>query len=229
MSRVAAQAGRRGLRRGRAGASGKVRVVKIGGSLERSPRLPALLRLLVDAGGANLVIVPGGGRFADRVRAQQEELNLDEGTAHRLAIAAMDQFAAVLCDLQPGLRPVACLEELRAAPAVSRRSTVPVWLPGARTAERPDIPVGWHVTSDSLALWLAARIKAEALILVKSTANDTSHAPELAAAGYLDGWFPEMMRRAAGVTAACACLDRLPALERMLRTGRFPAAARLRP
>ncbi len=209
--------------------SNRVRVVKVGGSLERSPHLRALLRLLVDAGGANLVIVPGGGRFADQVRAQQEESNLDEATAHRLAIAAMGRYAAVLCDLQPGLRPVACLEELCAVPALNGCSPVPVWLPGPQTAEQPDIPVGWHVTSDSLALWLAARIKAEALILVKSAANSAADARQLAAAGYLDGWFPEMMRRAAGVTTACAGIDQLPLLEEMLRTGSLPAAVRLRP
>ena len=43
---------------------------------------------------------------------------------------------------------------------------MPVWLP-TRMVLEADIPASWEVTSDSLAAWLAAKLGARRLLLVK--------------------------------------------------------------
>ena len=43
-------------------------VVKIGGSLSHDPMLRKWLVELCEVGGGRVVIVPGGGDFADKVR-----------------------------------------------------------------------------------------------------------------------------------------------------------------
>ena len=47
-----------------------------------------------------------------------------------------------------------------------------VWLPSAMVLADEHIPASWQVTSDSLAAWLAAKLNAEQLVLVKSQRPD---------------------------------------------------------
>ena len=196
-------------------------VIKIGGSLEAAAALPALLALLADYAPSGLVIVPGGGRFAERIRQQQRETGLDDVTAHRRALLAMEQYGALLCELEPRLYPVARLDEM------TDKAGVPVWFPGRMLAARTDIPASWQVTADSLALWLAGELNADALILVKSVANNTHDVRELAASTYLDAYFPQMMARAGVKTSACVSIDHPKALQSALNCGKIPTALRV--
>ena len=58
-------------------------------------------------GGAELaasrpvLVVPGGGPFADAVRAVDEQVGLDDDVAHALALRAMDQLGVLLAPLLP--------------------------------------------------------------------------------------------------------------------------------
>ena len=76
-------------------------VVKVGGSLSARP--PALRRLMETlarlARRETLVIVPGGGPFADEVRRADRRFSLGESPAHWMAILAMDQYAYLLATL----------------------------------------------------------------------------------------------------------------------------------
>jgi 5-(aminomethyl)-3-furanmethanol phosphate kinase len=63
------------------------------------------------------------------------------------------------------------------------------------------IAASWAVTSDSLAAWLARRLGARRLVLVKSAAAPSAAAPaELAARGLVDAAFPDY---AAGLVLVC--------------------------
>ena len=199
-------------------------VVKIGGSLETAPGLRALLALLADYGHTGIIIAPGGGRFADRVRAEQRVTGMDDADAHRLAIRAMEQYATVLCRMEPRLYPIAGISEICGA---GGESTVPVWLPGKQLAGQPGIPANWRVTSDSLSLWFAGKTNAEALILVKSAPNKTNDAQALAASGYLDEYFPEMMKKTALRTIACISINEQKILQQVLSTGTIPPELRI--
>jgi hypothetical protein len=55
-------------------------------------------------------------------------------------------------------------------------------LPGAR------LPHNWTVTSDAIAHRLAETIAADELVLLKSADPPPGSLPELAAAGYIDGY-----------------------------------------
>ena len=196
-------------------------VVKIGGSLETSRGLPGLLALLADYGRSRAVIVPGGGRFAERVRAEQRVTGTDDTAAHHLAIRAMERYGALLCEKEPRLYPVAGIGEIR---NVTGEHTVPVWFPTALLSTQEDIPASWQVTSDSLALWFADKINADGLILVKSVPGGTNDARALAASGYLDAYFPQMMKKASLDVLACIAIDEREALQRALSSGTIPSA-----
>lgn len=162
-------------------------VVKLGGSLLDEPeRLRCWLRVVADGGG-RLIVVPGGGPFADAVRMAHQKTGIDERTAHRMALLAMEQYALLLASLEPALTPAASIGALRDS---LRRGGVPVWQPWCMASNAEDIEERWSMTSDSLAAWLAREIGAVALWLVKSCAIPVQDPTQLAAAGVVDAAFP---------------------------------------
>lgn len=174
-------------------------VVKLGGSLAGGSLLGAWLEAIA-GGGGRLVLVPGGGPFADQVREMQQRWGFDDRTAHRLALLAMEQYGLMLAGLQPGLVPADSQAAIR---RVLGAAKVPVWLPTRMALGRPEIPESWDVTSDSLAAWLARQIGAAGLLLVKSVdVGEGSSAEDLAAAGIVDPQLPHFLAR--GVRACHA-------------------------
>ncbi|MGH8630765.1 MAG: aspartate kinase, partial [Burkholderiales bacterium] len=150
------------------------------------------LRLIATYGAAKAVLVPGGGPFADAVREAQEKSGFGEHTAHRMALLAMEQFGLMLCGLQSGLVPAGSGATIRSAFA---RGEVPVWMPSTMVLSDPSIPESWEVTSDSLSAWLASRLDASTLVLVKSVRLTEPQPPveEWAARGWVDSGFPQFV------------------------------------
>ena len=181
------------LKRGLA-AQPRLIVVKLGGSVVRSPELPAWL----DAIGSSprpTVVVPGGGTLAEEVRACQRQLGLGDGTAHRMALLAMDQLAWAVAGLRLGFEVGDTEDALRRSLNLGQ---VAVWAPFTLVANRRDIPQSWTVTSDSLALWLARRLGAERCYVIKSIHRQRAalSAEQLAHDGVVDAAFPAMLREA---------------------------------
>ena len=136
-------------------------VVKVGGGV--GDALPGVCATLGELGRRHrLLVVPGGAGFADAVRAADHRYGLHAHSSHRMAILAMEQFGWLLSDLIPG---------------------VPVLLPAGLPLD--ELPASWDVTSDSIAAWVAHRVGAERLVLVK------------AADGLgVDGYFPRALEGA---------------------------------
>jgi aspartokinase-like uncharacterized kinase len=133
-------------------------VVKVGGGVG-DDALPALCSALGELGKRYpLLVVPGGAGFADAVRAADRRFRLPAPTSHRMAILGMEQFGWLLGDLIPGAVRCADLAGVDAG-----RTTV--LLPAALPLD--ELPASWDVTSDSIAAWVAGRIGAGRLVLVK--------------------------------------------------------------
>src|SRR3979411_1765033 len=73
-------------------------VVKVGGGiLAHVERFDAALATIgVAAMSRRLLIVPGGGPFADAVRDVDHRLGLGDEAAHWMAVLAMDQYAHLI-------------------------------------------------------------------------------------------------------------------------------------
>lgn len=167
-------------------------VVKLGGSLAGSPLLGAWLDAIAKGGG-RVVLVPGGGNFADAVRDMQQRWHFGDGAAHHMALLAMEQYGLMLAALQPKLVPASSRAGIHRA---LLRAAVPVWLPTRMVLGRPEIPESWDVTSDSLAGWLAGELGAAGLLLVKSIAiPEGSTVDELMRLGAVDPLLPRYLRR----------------------------------
>jgi aspartokinase-like uncharacterized kinase len=171
-------------------------VVKLGGSLLGTPELKEWLAMLVRQSDGRVVIVPGGGVFADTVRDVQHRIGIDDIAAHHMALLAMEQYGLVLKSIQPGLALAA--SELEIAERSWQHRAI-VWMPARMVLAEENIPRNWAVTSDSLAAWLAGKIGADRLVLVKQldVAQEPTLASRLMADGVLDTAFAEF---ASGLT-----------------------------
>ena len=162
-------------------------VVKIGGSMTRDPRLPHWLQMLATLGGGRVTVVPGGGAFADAARQAQAHWGVDDVAGHNMAVLAMAQVAQLLHALEPRLPLVQHDAEIREALHAGRPA---LWLPLPLLRSEPDEITSWDVTSDSLALWLARRLNAERLVVVKACEVDPALGlADLSARGVLDRRF----------------------------------------
>jgi aspartokinase-like uncharacterized kinase len=122
-------------------------VVKLGGSLFN--RVPDLVPVLL-APGRPLLIVPGGGMFADVVRKSP----VDNDSAHWMAIASMDQYGWFIAS--HGIIPTSLLR-------VPDRPVV--FLPYCCMRKHDPLPHSWDVTSDSIAAWVADELGLDLLVL----------------------------------------------------------------
>lgn len=141
-------------------------VVKIGGGLlAHDGCLDAVLSVIGDvARDRPLLIVPGGGPFADAVRAQDDRLGLSDEAAHWMAVLAMDQYAHLIASRLPGATLV--WDEAAIASAV-RAGRIPVLAPSSWLRRADPLPHSWNVTSDSIAAWVARAVGARDLLLIK--------------------------------------------------------------
>jgi 5-(aminomethyl)-3-furanmethanol phosphate kinase len=139
-------------------------VVKLGGSLAESMRLASILDI-VGRARAPVVIVPGGGAFADAVRRAQADFEFSDEDAHRMALLAMHQSGLMLASLHPRLAPIETLAGLRKELDAGR---IPVWLPYKMSQRDKRVSADWSTTSDGLAARLAERLGGATVVLVKS-------------------------------------------------------------
>jgi dihydroneopterin aldolase len=176
-------------------------VVKLGGSYAFSSALKSWIDAVAACAG-HVVVVPGGGPFAEAVRVAQPKMGFDDRAAHEMALLAMEQYGCALASLGAGWRLAASAAAIL---DVLREGGVPVWSPTPMLRDANDVPWSWDVTSDSLAAWLAGRIGAKRVLLVKQLEPPPGRlrAADLVADGIIDPAFPRFLR-ASGAQAFIA-------------------------
>ena len=178
-------------------------IVKLGGSLAHDLRLVPWLAMLAELGGGRVTIVPGGGMFADAVRASQRHWHFADLPAHNMAVLAMAQTAHLFHAMEPRLTLATDEAGIRRALHAGQPA---LWLPFMLLRDAPDLLTSWEVTSDSLALWLARLLNAERLVVVKAcSVPEGSTFAQLGAQGVLDNRFDEWSREAPFPIEVVAC------------------------
>lgn len=176
-------------------------VVKIGGGLlAHEGCLEAVLKVIADiARDEPLLIVPGGGPFADAVRSQDARLPLADDAAHWMAVLGMEQYAHLIVSRMSGAVLVSDAGGMLAAIDAGQ---IPVLAPYAWLRRDDPLPHSWQVTSDSIAAWLAVTIAAQRLVLVKPPGSDQR--PDL-----VDGHFAHLRANLAVDLIAADAIDTL--------------------
>ena len=151
-------------------------VVKVGGSLADDPASLASLcqelSVLVKAHG--ILIVPGGGEFADTVRKFDKTYSLSGMVAHKMAILAMDQYGFFLSDITPNSYVSHSLKEI----SNSAKGKLPIFLPSKLMFREDPLEHSWNVTSDTIAAYIASLLHAKKLVLVTDVDGIFSEDPK---------------------------------------------------
>lgn len=162
-------------------------VVKLGGSLLETGKIFDCLKHIV-LQNQNTVVVCGGGVFANCVRDTQQKWGFDEVAAHEMALLAMKQTAIMCQNLQPEFALVSKTLDLKNHPLA-------IWSPNINELNAAQIKPSWNVTSDSLAAWLAVKLNAEALLIVKACDVDSKcSVSELQKHGVIDSMFENFIK-----------------------------------
>jgi aspartokinase-like uncharacterized kinase len=130
-------------------------VLKIGGSLFDSGR--ELLKQVAEE-RKDVLVVPGGGAFADKVRDIYSRKSLSDDAAHWMALLAMDQYGVYLAD-DTGIPLADTIDG----------SGTRIALAYEILRQDDALPHSWDVTSDTIAAWMAYKSDSR---LVKATDVD---------------------------------------------------------
>lgn len=209
-------------------------VCKVGGSLLDggwAPAVMAALRRAAPRGG--ILALAGGGHAADRIRARHRRGELGLSEAHWAAIRVLDVTALRLAGGSGDGLPVTT--GLRIGPVAGVPAPLAVLAPSPLLRREDPLPHGWHVTSDSIAAWVAARCGASDLLLLKASdgcprspagADGSLAAGEAARRGLVDRHLPELL--ADSGPSAWIVDGRRPGRLLDLLTGDATAGGRLR-
>lgn len=165
-------------------------VIKLGGSLMNDVNcLTNCLNTIEQKIKDKVVIVPGGGLFADQVRSTQKQWQFNDKVAHQMALLAMQQMALLLKSIKPNFLLANKVSDID-------DHSVTIWSPDIQELNLASIKASWDVTSDSLAAWLANQLKAAELILVKSAKiSPANNILQMQKQGLVDNAFVEYIKK----------------------------------
>ena len=135
-------------------------ILKLGGSWLKNQKLKDLLQNLILYNNSEIVLVVGGGIFADAVRVSQRFLKFDDKFANYLAIKATENYAESINSIFPEIKLTKNLNELK------KRNGLKIWLPEKILKNERTFIKNWNSTSDSIACWLSKKISAKGVIFV---------------------------------------------------------------
>jgi aspartokinase-like uncharacterized kinase len=166
----------------------------------------ALMKWLRQEPPRGNVLITGGGVWADEVRALERSGQLSSESAHWLAIRTMKLTGWLLCQMLPWGTFTDQLEAVSDPRRWAQMAAEPVvfdpesFLREVEPHLPPQaLPLGWQVTSDSIAARLAEVLAADELVLMKSREAPRSNLEEAANEGLVDAYFPQAAARLPGL------------------------------
>lgn len=155
-------------------------VLKVGGSLALYPqKLRELCQTLSEVSRKSpLIVLPGGGEFADTVRALDARFMLSCTASHRMSILGQDQYGLLLKDLMPNAVEVFTFEQAQKGLDTNK---LPIFLPSKLFFSEDPLENSWDVTSDSIAAYVAYRMNSPKVLFITDvdgiyTDNPKNHA-----------------------------------------------------
>ncbi len=130
-------------------------IIKLGGSLiEKGRDIIRFLRDYVDEKekAPTIILIPGGGPFAEVVRNVSADMSISEETAHWMAVLAMHQYGLLLANGEIGIALVESMKEIDGAEPIR------ILLPYEVLKADDCLPHTWDVTSDTIAAFVANKI-----------------------------------------------------------------------
>jgi len=142
-------------------------IFKIGGKiLENSRHIESTISQLTQLYEENILqkilLIPGGGSYANFIRCIDEELVLGDDLAHWMGIYSMNYNGI---ELNRKYHKLECIEELKTFQDAQKIFCI--FLPYNYLRKDDTLPHSWDVTSDSIALYVANELNLNQCFLIK--------------------------------------------------------------
>ncbi len=151
----------------------KTIIVKIGGKIfENTTDLSATimqLQSIIDEGVIqNVVIIPGGGSRANFIRKLDKEFRLGNDLSHWMAIYAIDLNGIDLHEKLPFTKLFDNLKKIKEAVNNIKGTLISIFLPYNYLKDNDPLPHSWDVTSDSITLFFAKKLRLNECFFIKN-------------------------------------------------------------
>lgn len=145
----------------------KTTLFKIGGTIledveNLNSTLSQLSQLYEKGVIQRIILIPGGGSFANFIRKVYNELKFTDELAHWMSIISMNYNGIELGKKFPNLEVFEKYDKLKEID-----KCFCIFLPYQILKENDKLPHTWQVTSDSIALFLANKLGLKECILIK--------------------------------------------------------------
>jgi aspartokinase-like uncharacterized kinase len=133
-------------------------VIKLGGSLFPEDAIKLCKALI----GEDVIVICGGGDFANKIREYDNRINFSSTSTHKAAILCMDIIGILLADKVEGAKAVYSFED---AKNVIGEGKLPILLPSKLLEYLDPLEHSWKVTSDSISVYISSLLKSKILIV----------------------------------------------------------------
>jgi aspartokinase-like uncharacterized kinase len=147
---------------------GRIIVTKVGGKiLESDENLDHTLnqfrtliyeKKIIDT----LIIIPGGGSYANFIRNIDKKLGIGDDLSHWMAIMAMNYNGEKINKKYSALKCIKDIKEVQ-----ENEGSILVFLPYDYLYRKDELPHSWYVTSDSISLYVARKLGLNESYLIK--------------------------------------------------------------
>ncbi|NVM16065.1 MAG: hypothetical protein HWN80_00010 [Candidatus Lokiarchaeota archaeon] len=142
-------------------------IFKIGGKVLENPNnlestISQLTQLKRDGTLEKIIIIPGGGSYANFIRLLEREIKLGGDLAHWMAVYSMNFNGIKLGGKYPELE---CIEDFKKLQQVNKKFCI--FLPLNFLRDNDALPHSWDVTSDSIAFYIACKLQLNYCFLIK--------------------------------------------------------------
>ena len=140
---------------------------KLGGSLLNSGFMKIWIKFITDHFKGRAIIIPGGGLFANHIRAVQKDYNLENDIAHDMALYSMSQMGLLISSIDR-INLHFCNTNHEISRVIEDKK-VPIIgsFDFLKTRIGPSNK-NWSITSDSISLLISEELQLNTLLIVKS-------------------------------------------------------------
>lgn len=142
-------------------------IFKIGGSILENPEslkntISQLSRLVQERLIKQVIIIPGGGLYANFIRELDKKLGIGSTMAHWMAIYAMDYNGNIIGQQYPSIKLIENFEVL-----MKNEDDICLFLPFKHLKLLDPLPHSWDITSDAISLYVTNELQLKQTFLIK--------------------------------------------------------------
>ena len=140
---------------------------KLGGSLLNSGFMKIWIKFITNHFKGRAVIIPGGGLFANHIRAVQKDYNFENDIAHDMALYSMSQMGLLISSIDR-INLHFCNTEHEIGSVIEDNKVPIIGSFDFLKTRISSSNKNWSITSDSIALLISEELQLNTLLIVKS-------------------------------------------------------------